>query len=56
MIEHTNMMERQLKEGVRYRDCFKGTDLRRTEIVVLTWVAQVLSGQNLMGYVFWRPV
>ncbi|ROT41547.1 MFS general substrate transporter, partial [Sodiomyces alkalinus F11] len=50
MIEHTNEMERQLKEGVRYRDCFKGTDLRRTEIVILTWVAQVLSGQNLMGY------
>lgn len=50
MIEHTNEMERQLKEGVRYRDCFKGIDLRRTEIVVGIWLVQTLGGQNLMGY------
>jgi len=50
MIEHTNEMEKRVKEGVRFRDCFKGVDLRRTEIVVLVWVAQTLSGSNLMGY------
>ena len=38
MIEHTNEMERQLKEGVGYRDCFQGTDLRRTEVVVGCWI------------------
>ncbi|KAH7347170.1 general substrate transporter [Plectosphaerella cucumerina] len=50
MIEHTNEMERELKEGVTYRDCFKGTDLRRTEVVVGVWLVQTLGGQNLMGY------
>ncbi|KAK4164024.1 general substrate transporter [Cladorrhinum sp. PSN259] len=50
MIEHTNEMEKSVKEGVRFRDCFRGIDLRRTEIVVLVWVAQTLSGSNLMGY------
>lgn len=39
MIEHTNEMERQLSEGVGFRDCFKGTDLRRTEVVVGLWVS-----------------
>ncbi|KNE87849.1 hypothetical protein PSTG_18760, partial [Puccinia striiformis f. sp. tritici PST-78] len=33
MIEHTNEMEKKLKSGVTYRDCFRGVDLRRTEIV-----------------------
>ncbi|WQF88173.1 Putative major facilitator, sugar transporter, major facilitator superfamily [Colletotrichum destructivum] len=50
MIEHTNEMERRVKEGVTYRDCFRGVDLRRTEIVVGIWLVQTLGGQNLMGY------
>ncbi|KAF4453926.1 putative maltose permease (MalP) [Fusarium austroafricanum] len=50
MIEHTNEMEKNLKEGITYRDCFKGIDLRRTEIVVGIWLVQTLGGQNLMGY------
>lgn len=50
MIEHTNELEKNVKEGVSYRDCFKGVDLRRTEIVVGIWLVQTLGGQNLMGY------
>jgi SP family general alpha glucoside:H+ symporter-like MFS transporter len=50
MIEHTNELEKSLKEGIRFRDCFKGVDLRRTEIVVGIWLVQTLGGQNLMGY------
>ncbi|KAL2195314.1 general substrate transporter [Corynascus similis CBS 632.67] len=50
MIEHTNELEKNMKEGVRFRDCFKGIDLRRTEIVVGVWLVQTLGGQNLMGY------
>ncbi|TLD19585.1 hypothetical protein PspLS_09582 [Pyricularia sp. CBS 133598] len=50
MIEHTNEMERRVKEGVRFRDCFRGVDLRRTEVVVGIWLVQTLGGQNLMGY------
>jgi SP family general alpha glucoside:H+ symporter-like MFS transporter len=50
MIEHTNEMEKFAKEGTTYMDCFRGIDLRRTEIVVGIWTAQTLGGQNLMGY------
>ncbi|KAF3065960.1 Maltose permease MAL31 [Daldinia childiae] len=50
MIEHTNELEKKMKQGLTYRDCFKGIDLRRTEIVVGIWLVQTLGGQNLMGY------
>ncbi|KAH7148244.1 general substrate transporter [Dactylonectria macrodidyma] len=50
MIEHTNEMEKQIKGGTTYRDCFQGVDLRRTEIVIGIWLVQTLGGQNLMGY------
>jgi SP family general alpha glucoside:H+ symporter-like MFS transporter len=50
MIEHTNEMEKVAKEGTTYMDCFRGIDLRRTEIVVGIWTVQTLGGQNLMGY------
>ncbi|KAJ9497583.1 hypothetical protein H2202_007007 [Exophiala xenobiotica] len=50
LIEHTNEIEKAMSEGVTYRDCFKGIDLRRTEIVVGIWLVQTLGGQNLMGY------
>lgn len=49
-IEHTNAMEAHVSEGVGFRDCFKGTDLRRTEVVVGIWLVQTLGGQNLMGF------
>jgi SP family general alpha glucoside:H+ symporter-like MFS transporter len=50
MIEHTHEMEKFAKEGTTYMDCFRGIDLRRTEIVVGIWTVQTLGGQNLMGY------
>ncbi|KAG6368605.1 hypothetical protein INS49_002818 [Diaporthe citri] len=50
MIEHTNELEKSLKAGTTYWDCFKGVDLRRTEIVCILWFGQTLTGQNLMGY------
>ena len=50
MIEHTNELEKSLSQGVSFRDCFKGIDIRRTEIVVGIWLVQTLGGQNLMGY------
>lgn len=49
MIEHTNELEKSLKAGTTYWDCFKGVDLRRTEIVCILWIGQTLTGQNLMS-------
>ena len=44
LIIQTNEEERLLREGVSYRDCFRGVDLRRTEITCLSWVCQVTCG------------
>jgi MFS transporter, SP family, general alpha glucoside:H+ symporter len=40
MMVHTNELEIQNAAGTSYLQCFKGTDLRRTEIVSLVWVIQ----------------
>ncbi|KAK9424553.1 hypothetical protein SUNI508_03429 [Seiridium unicorne] len=49
LMTYTDEMEKQVSEGTRYRDCFKGTDLRRTEIVCMTWLAQTMSGTVVGG-------
>lgn len=50
MMEHTNELERSATEGTSYWDCFKGVDLRRTEIVCCVWAVQTLCGSTFMGY------
>ncbi|KAK3711131.1 hypothetical protein LTR37_009918 [Vermiconidia calcicola] len=45
-IMHTLKIEDQMESGSSYLDCFKGTDLRRTEIVCMTFAGQVLSGST----------
>jgi len=49
-IEHTNELEKKMSAGTSYWDCFKGVDLRRTEIVCGAWLAQTICGTNIMGY------
>ncbi len=44
LMRITNEHERLVNEGGSYWDCFKGTDLRRTEIVCGVWMSQVLCG------------
>ena len=44
MIAHTNELEKYSQAGTSYIDCFKGTNLRRTEIAVMAWVSQVFCG------------
>lgn len=50
MIVYTNALEKQVETGTSYLDCFRGVDLRRTEIACLAWAAQSLCGSGLMGY------
>jgi SP family general alpha glucoside:H+ symporter-like MFS transporter len=50
MIVATNELEKALEYGVGYLDCFKGINLRRTEIVCVTWSIQNLCGSAFMGY------
>lgn len=50
MIRSTNELEKAMSEGTSYLYCFKGADLRRTEIASMAWVAQAFCGAVLMGY------
>lgn len=50
-MRHTNEVEKYLqKGGISYLECFKGTNLRRTEISCLVWCTQALSGSTLTGF------
>lgn len=45
MMVHTTALEENITAGSSYLDCFKGIDLRRTEIVCMCWAIQNLSGK-----------
>ncbi|KAI1644916.1 sugar transporter [Daldinia loculata] len=49
LMVYTDEMEKQVSEGTKYWDCFRGTDLRRTEIVCFIWLAQTMSGTAIGG-------
>ncbi|KAI1656618.1 sugar transporter [Daldinia decipiens] len=49
LMVYTDEMEKQISEGTKYWDCFRGTDLRRTEIVCFIWLAQTMSGTAIGG-------
>lgn len=50
MMIHTNEYEKAVSEGTSYLDCFKGSNLRRTEICCMVWCIQNLSGSTIMSY------
>jgi SP family general alpha glucoside:H+ symporter-like MFS transporter len=50
MMVHTTALEEKITKGASYLDCFRGTDLRRTEIVCMAWAMQNLSGNSFSGY------
>ncbi|OAA32947.1 general alpha-glucoside permease [Moelleriella libera RCEF 2490] len=43
-IIYTDNLERQLQVGTSYLDCFRGFELRRTEIACLVFAGQILCG------------
>lgn len=50
MMVHTTALEKKITQGASYWDCFKGSDLRRTEIVCMVWAIQNLSGDSFSNY------
>jgi SP family general alpha glucoside:H+ symporter-like MFS transporter len=50
MMVHTTALEEKTTSGATYWDCFKGHDLRRTEIVCMVWAIQNLSGNSFSNY------
>ncbi|KAH8646807.1 putative maltose permease [Xylariales sp. PMI_506] len=51
MMIHTNAHEKSVSAGTSYRDCFKGVDLRRTELTCCVWLLQVTCGTGFGGNV-----
>jgi SP family general alpha glucoside:H+ symporter-like MFS transporter len=49
MMIRTNEIELSNEVGGTYIDCYKGNDLRRTEISCIAWICQVLCGMVLCG-------
>lgn len=50
MMVHTTALEEKTTSGASYLDCFRGHDLRRTEIVSMVWAIQNLSGNSFSNY------
>jgi MFS transporter, SP family, general alpha glucoside:H+ symporter len=50
MIRVTNQFEIEVSSGAHYWDCFRGVDLRRTEIAAMVWVTQSFCGVPFMAY------
>ncbi|CAJ2512054.1 Uu.00g076790.m01.CDS01 [Anthostomella pinea] len=46
MMIHTTKLEAEETKGGTYLDCFKGVNLRRTEIVCMALAGQILSGSS----------
>jgi MFS transporter, SP family, general alpha glucoside:H+ symporter len=50
MMRETNEIKKELQGSTTYASCFKGANLRRTEITVVVYLIQVIGGGSLMGY------
>ncbi|KAH7307911.1 general substrate transporter [Rhexocercosporidium sp. MPI-PUGE-AT-0058] len=49
-IQYTTEMEAVETENASFFECFRGTNLRRTEINCVVWSCQVLDGNPLLSY------
>lgn len=47
MMVHTDRLEQEIQSGTSYLDCFKGADLRRTEISCIAMGLQPICGLSL---------
>lgn len=50
LIRETNRTEKELSKSATFIDCFKGANLRRTEICVVAYIIQIWGGGAFQGY------
>lgn len=50
LMKHTNERQKVEAANASYFDCFRGTNLRRTEIACIAFLIQVMSGQGICSY------
>jgi SP family general alpha glucoside:H+ symporter-like MFS transporter len=52
VMRHTNEIEKEMEAamsvGTTYWDCFKGTNRRRSEIVMIGWLIQCMSSLRFL--------
>lgn len=48
-VVHTDEQEKLVSAGTSWIDCFRGSDLKRTEIAAVSFGAQALCGSAIMG-------
>ncbi|KAJ5937592.1 hypothetical protein N7454_003934 [Penicillium verhagenii] len=46
MMVHTTKIEAEIESGTTYVECFKGVDLRRTEICCVAFMGQIMAGSS----------
>ncbi|KAJ0427171.1 general substrate transporter [Aspergillus carlsbadensis] len=51
MIQNTIQVERDMQIGSSYRECFQGTNRRRSEISMVSWGCQLLPGWAIQNYI-----
>lgn len=49
-IDYVSKLEKAEGAESRFIDCFKGVNLRRTEINCVVWAAQILCGNAILGF------
>ncbi|KAJ4349230.1 hypothetical protein N0V95_004766 [Ascochyta clinopodiicola] len=49
-IKYTTELEKAETANASYLECFRGVNLRRTEINCVVWAAQILCGNAILGY------
>ncbi|KIX01398.1 uncharacterized protein Z518_09124 [Rhinocladiella mackenziei CBS 650.93] len=49
-IRYTTELEKAETANASFFECFRGTNLRRTEINCVVWAAQILCGNAILGY------
>lgn len=50
MIEATTLHEMEVEKSVTYAECFRGSNLIRTEVAIMVQIWQVITGISLIGY------
>ncbi|KAL4787183.1 general substrate transporter [Aspergillus varians] len=51
MIQNTIQTEHDMQIGSSYRECFQGTNRRRSEISIVSWGCQLLPGWAIQNYI-----
>ncbi|KAL2823560.1 general substrate transporter [Aspergillus cavernicola] len=51
MIQNTIQVERDMQIGSSYRECFQGSNRRRSEISIVSWGCQLLPGWAIQNYI-----